>query len=143
MAYSTLTDVKKLIPEETLIQLTDDEGAGIVNQARIDEAISQADEEIDSYLGNRYDVPIVAPVPGIIKKLSVDMGIYNLYSRRMEEIPKARDDRYRNAIRILEGIAKGTISVGETDEPEGGADQIEASTSEDDRIFTKDKLSGY
>lgn len=144
MAYSTLTDVKKLIPEDTLIQLTDDEGAGVINEARVTEAIAQADSEIDSYLGIRYSVPL-SPVPDVVKKLSVDMAIYNLYSRRVEEIPATRADRYKNSIRLLEGISKGTVSIGEKIEPEEAVsgDQPQVSTSESDRIFTRDKLGGF
>ena len=144
MAYCILTDIKKLIPEDTLIQLTDDEGAGIVNQGRIDEAIAQADAEIDAYLGGRYSVPLT-PVPDVVKKVSVDMAIYNLYSRRVEEIPATRADRYKGAIRLLEGIAKGTVSIGEAVEPTAAesTDQAKVSTSSEDRIFTRDKLGGY
>ena len=144
MAYSTLTDVKKLIPEDTLIQLTDDEGAGVINEARVTEAIAQADSEIDSYLGIRYSVPL-SPVPDVVKKLSVDMAIYNLYSRRVEEIPATRADRYKNSIRLLEGISKGTVSIGEKIEPEEAVsgDQPQVSTSESDRIFTRDKFGGF
>lgn len=143
MAYSTLTDIKKLIPEETVIQLTDDENTGAVVESRVTEAIAQADAEIDSYCGGKYSVPF-ATVPDIVKKISVDIAIYNLYSRRVEEMPETRSDRYKNAIRQLEGIAKGNISIGEATEPtaaeQGG---VEKNKTESDRIFTKDTLSGF
>lgn len=139
MAYSVLDDIQKMIPKDTVIQLTDDEGAGTMNAARITEAIAQADSEIDAYLGSRYDVPF-ATVPDVVKKISVDLAIYNVYSRRVEEIPATRVDRYKNAIRLLEGIRDGKISIGEATEPPGETDQVKVSTSEDDRIFTRDKL---
>jgi len=132
-----------MIPEESIIELTDDEDLGGVNQARVDEAIAQADAEIDSYCGGRYSVPFTT-VPDIVKKISVDIAIYNLYSRKVEEIPDTREQRYKNAIRQLEGIAKGIISIGEDPEPaapgEGG---VETNKTNDDRTFTKDSLSGY
>mgnify|MGYP001585036095 CR=1 FL=1 len=141
--YSTLTDIKKLIPETAIIQLTDDENAGVVNQTRVDEAIAQADAEIDSYCGGKYSVPF-ATVPDIVKKISVDIAIYNLYSRRVEEMPETRSDRYKNAIRQLEGIAKGNISIGEATEPtpatQGGP---KTNKADSDRIFTKDTLNGF
>ena len=144
MSYSSLDDIKKLIPEETIIQLTDDENLGFVNQSRIDEAIAQADAEIDSYCGGRYTVPL-SPVPDIIRKISVDIAIYNLYSRRVEVIPETRAERYKNAIRQLEGIAKGTISIGEAAAPpaataEGG---VEGNKTDEDRIYTREKLNGF
>jgi phage gp36-like protein len=141
MAYCAYADIKKNLPEETLVQLTDDEGVGTVNQVRISEAIAQADAEINSYLGTKYTVPFTAPIPDIVKQLSIKMSIYHLYSRRMEEIPKTRVDRYNNSLRILEKIAAGSISIGAATEPEGESDQIKASTSAEDRVFTRGKKS--
>lgn len=143
MAYSSLDDIKKLLPEETLIQLTDDEGLGVVNQTRVDEAIAQADAEIDSYCGGRYTVPFSA-VPDIAKKMSVDIAIYNLYSRRVEQMPEVRAERYKNAIRQLEGISKGTISLGIDPAPTASTDgRAETNTETDERIFSRDKLEGF
>ena len=143
MSYSVLDYIKKLIPEDTLIQLTDDDGIGTVNQGRVDEAIAQADSEIDSYCGGRYSVPF-ATVPGIVKKISVDIAIYNLYSRRVEVIPETRADRYKNAIRQLEGISKGVISIGVDPAPSAAtqsSNTVEIATSE--KIFSRDKMAGF
>lgn len=141
--YSILDDIKKLIPEEVLIQLTDDESLGTVNAGRITEAIAQADSEIDSYCGGRYSVPF-ATAPGIVKKISVDIAIYNLYSRRVEVIPETRADRYKNAIRQLEGISKGTISIGVDPAPSAStqtSNTVLVETSE--RLFTRENMSGF
>lgn len=142
MAYSTLDDIKKLLPELAIVQLTDDEDLGAVNLARVSEAIAQADAEIDSYCGGRYTVPF-ATVPDIVKKCSVDIAIYNLYSRKVEVIPETRAERYKNAIRQLGDIAKGIITIGEAEDdvPEAGGVQINTTT--DDRIFTKDTMGGF
>jgi phage gp36-like protein len=143
MPYSTLDDMKKLIPEDALIQLTDDEGLGTVNQTRVDEAIAQADAEIDSYCGGRYSVPF-STVPEIIKKLSVDIAIYNLYSRRVEVIPELRAERYRNAIRQLEGISKGLISLGIDPAPSASQDRrAETNKATDENVFSRDSLEGF
>lgn len=143
MPYCTLDDIKKLIPEEALIQLTDDEGLGSVNQARIEEAVVQADAEIDSYCGSRYSVPFDT-VPEVVKKLSVDIAVYNLYSRRVEEAPAVRAERYRNAIRQLEGISKGVISLGIDPGPSASADgRAETNKPTGDQVFTREKLGGF
>ncbi|MFZ5998055.1 MAG: gp436 family protein [Nitrospirota bacterium] len=137
--YSTLDDIKKLLPAEIIIQLTDDENTGAINQARVDEAISQADAEIDSYCAGKYTVPFTT-VPAVVKKISVDIAIYNLYSRKVEEIPDTRKDRYNNAIRQLKRIADGTITLGIDPAP---APSSEGEIKTSDRTFTKDKLGGY
>lgn len=134
MAYSELTNIQDLLPDVNLIQLTDDEDTGAINEDTIDEAIAQADAEIDLYCSPRYTVPF-SPVPAVIKKFSVDIAIYNLYSRKVEEIPETRSDRYKNAIKQLEAIAAGTLLI--EIEEEGAADSgIKASATKDDRIFT-------
>ena len=144
MAYSTQTDIEKMLPASDVVDLTDDEGTGAQVAARVSEAITQADAEIDSYCGGRFTVPFTT-VPDIVKKCSVDIAIYNLYSRRVESIPDTRSERYRNAIRQLEGIAKGIISIGEDPEPTAstGASYAECNKTESDRIFTMTKMRGF
>lgn len=144
MPYCTIEDIKALLPEADLVQLTDDEGAGTINAQRLEEAIAQADADIDSYLSAKYTVPLT-PVPAVAKKLSVDIAVYNLYSRRLEGIPETRSDRYKNAVRMLEGMAKGTISVGaETaPSPAGDAGGPGATRTADERTFTKTTLGGF
>ena len=141
--YCTVEDMKKLIPESTLIQLTDDESLGNINQARIDEAVASADAEINSYCGSRYSVPFT-PVPDMIRKVSVDIAIYNLYSRKVEEIPETRETRYKNAIRFLEIVAKGSISIGVSPEPAVKTEEgIETCKTSGDSTVTMDRLKGF
>ncbi|MBI5410169.1 MAG: DUF1320 domain-containing protein [Nitrospirae bacterium] len=143
MPYCTLTDIKKLIPEVTVIQLTDDEDTGAVVTSRVDEAIAQADAEIDSHCRKKYSVPF-SPIPDIVRKWSVDISIYNLYSRRVEELPATRADRYKNTIRQLEGVDKGSTSIGESTEStatsEGG---VATNKTASDSVFTPDTLTNY
>lgn len=143
MPYSTVDDIKKMLPEELIVQLTDDEATGAINQARADEAIAQADAEIDSYCGERYGVPL-SPVPEIVRKLSVDIAIYNLYSRLVKDMPEVRAERYRSAIRQLEAIAKGNISLGVDSEPKASkSGRAETNKAEDENVFSREKLKGF
>lgn len=119
MSYCTLDDLKKVLPEARLVKLTDDEGLGQIDTARVDEAIAQADGEIDTYLGGRYGVPL-SSVPPLVKRCSCDIAVYHLYSRRVEELPEARSARYRDAVRTLEKIAAGKITLPATTVSAGG-----------------------
>jgi len=144
--YCSLDDIKKLLPEDILEQLTDDEGLGTINQARVDEAIAGADAEIDGYLGGRYSVPLSAATE-IVKKLSVDIAIYNLYSRAVASgtIPELRSERYRNAIKQLEGVSKGMISIGVDEKPASSASSggAESNKPTDTNVFSRRKLEGF
>jgi phage gp36-like protein len=144
MAYSTETDITNQIDEAVLVELTDDEAIGVVDSDRVTRAIADADEEIDGYVGSRHTVPL-DPVPAVVRKLSVDIAIYNLYARRVDEVPPVRQKRYDGAIRLLEQIAKGTISLG-ADDPEGtppDSDAPEVSSDNPDRTFTRDTMKGF
>jgi len=118
MSYSDIEDIKNLVSERTLIALTDDSNSGVIDEAKILEAISSADAEIDGYCAVRYRVPF-SDVPSLIKKLSSDIAVYNLYSRRGDDIPASRRERYQNAVRILEAISLGAVLLSSETSPTG------------------------
>lgn len=138
MAYSTIDDIKRLLPEDELRALTDDEGLGMVNQARVDEAVVSADAEIDSYCGTRYTVP-VSPVPALLKKLSVDIAIHALYSRAVQSMPEVRSERYSAAVTQLESIAKGTLTLG----VDGAGEAAGTNKTSDSAVFTRKNMEGF
>jgi phage gp36-like protein len=143
VSYSTLDDIKKMLPDELIVQLTDDEATGAINTSRVDEAVSQADAEIDSYCGERYSVPF-STVPDIIKKISVDVAVYNLYSRLVREMPEVRAERYRASIKQLEAIAGGKISLGTDPAPQAHSEgRAETNRPTDENVFSREKLKGF
>ena len=139
MPYCTIDDIKDQIDEAILIQLTDDEGTGSVNETRVSAAIAKADGEIDSYLSGRYTVPL-SPVPEIVEKFSVDISIWNLYARR-SIVEEMREKRYNAAVKLLISINKGDATLGVDPEPSGGEQQIKTSREKTDRTFTIGKKS--
>ncbi len=139
MAYCVRADILGLISEETLIQLTDDNGAGIVDDAVVTRIITDADAEIDGYCGEKYTLPF-SPVPTIIRKISVDIAIYNLYARR-QGAPDDRAKRYDNAVKLLKDIQTGKVTLGSTAPTEVAQDTVEVEKK--DRIFTKDTLENF
>ncbi len=137
MSYSTKEDILKQISQERLIELTDDEGIGQFNESVISEAIEDADSRIDTYCGTVYTVPF-SPVPEILKRLSVDIAIYNLFSRRGigDEV---REKRYDNAIRLLKEISTGKVTLGKVPEPKDNPER-RAQLNAQDRIFNRDTM---
>lgn len=142
MSYCVLDDLKKQVSEQVLIGLSDDEGQEIKLEI-IDSAITTADAEINGYARTQYDVPF-NPVPDIIRKLSVDITIYNLFSRR--GLDKEKDfniiDRYKGAIRFLENLAKGLVTIGVTSGHPAPAPPVGMEIQSNPRIFTRDSLKG-
>jgi phage gp36-like protein len=130
--------------EAILIQLTDDADGGTADADVVTRSIADADGEIDGYVGSRHTVPL-DPVPAIIRKCSVDIAIYNLYSRRNWDAPAVRKERYQAAIKFLELVARGTVSLG-ADDPDGAGGTrtaAELTTDANERVFTRDKLGSF
>jgi len=139
MAYCTKADILEQLEEDVLIQLTDDDDAGVVDEGKVTRAIADADAEIDSYCGTKYDVPF-STVPVMLRKMSVDIAIYNLYARR-RGAPEDRKERYDDAISFLKDISKGIASLG-GDGPSADDDSgPEATTVKSDRVFSRGRAS--
>ncbi len=110
MAYCTLADIEA--PEEDLIQLTDDAGLGVIDEVIVAKALSHAGELIDGSLRGRYLLPL-SPVPGLLVNLAATITLRRLYARRSAvKVPESLQDDYKNALKILESIQKGTVTLG-------------------------------
>lgn len=143
--YCTLADIQATVPASDLIQLTDDTvPPAAVNQVNVDRAITDAGELIDGYLRGRYALPL-SPVPGLINTLAADVAVYRLYARRIKLTPPdGVTERYKNALKILEQIQAGKITLGAESTggdvtPVAGGPQFTGS----DRVFTRETLGDY
>lgn len=109
MSYCTLENLTSLIPMQELINLTNDETLARdikeVNTKQVENAISYADELINSYLRNKYKLPLKF-VPPILTQIAVDLTAFRLYSRRPRKLPEHIKDSYDTAINLLKNIQK-------------------------------------
>ncbi|MFW5490428.1 MAG: gp436 family protein [Desulfovibrio sp.] len=139
--YATYEDLLKAIDADELVRCTDDKNTGGVNLDRVNQALSDASCEIDGYVGVRNAVPL-APVPAIIRKCCCDIAIYNIYSRR-RGADENRTARYKDSIRFLEQVARGTISLGVADPDGTPSGTVVSDFSGNVRLFDRDSLKGF
>lgn len=137
--YIVQADIKDKLADSQLLQLTDDTKSGVVNATVVSDAIADAEALIDGYVGVQYAVPM-SPVPRLLKALTIDVTVFRLYARR-QRIPD--DVKLANdlAVRKLEQIAKGILSLGPT-----APEPVTASAGEvfgPAREFTADSLKGF
>lgn len=150
MSYSTKFEVREMIKDDALNSIIGDtfiedpaereEEVGPI----IDEAIADADGEIDGYLAKRYAVPL-SPCPRVINKFSKDIAIYNLFSRiGIDEgsDQKTYLNRYNSAIKFLTLVAEGKVSIGaDTDDPVRAA-AVGFTVKSNPRLFSRDQMKG-
>jgi phage gp36-like protein len=145
MAYCTQEELEQLVPEQDLIQLTDDAiPPAAIDAENVARAIADAGELIDGYLRERYTLPL-EPVPGLLNTLAADIAVWRLYARRANIDPmEGVKERYRNALKLLEQIRDGRLALGAgaLTTPETGCGSVAAFTP-GNRIFTRDTLKGY
>lgn len=140
MAYCSEDDLLKMVPLSELAELTAESGE-VPDSLIINEAISKADAEIDSYLGVRYIVPLVSP-PAQVKALSVDLALYHLYSRR-SVAPMVRQQKSDAALAFLKQVGAGqAVIIGPGGEPPTAAKEV-ADAGSACRVFSRNTLADW
>lgn len=144
MSYCTIDDIKRMLPEQDIIMLTNDASTGTVDMDVVTDAITYADQLIDGYLRGRYTLPL-STVPTFLRKLSIDLVIFYLYGRRPEIQNDNVEKKYTNTLKILEQIQAGKIALGDDTSGEDlpGKGEYKTNKTEDDKIFSKEVLDGY
>lgn len=144
--YCTVEDLLQQSSEEFLLKCAADPDTNELDEAVAQQKIIDAQTEIDAYCQAQYPVPF-APVPGIIRKLAVDIALYNLLSKHgydEEDADVIIVKRYQSAIRLLESLAKGTVKLGEA-AAGGGANLLapQAAFQNPPRVFSRSSMRGY
>lgn len=117
MGYATTTDLQARYNERDLRLMTDAD-AQAFDAARAAQALADADEEIDSYLGCRYVLPlfslsqqVVMTTPGSLVRIGCDIAIYRLQTLRPADDVKDARQRYDDAIKFLKLLAAGDVQL--------------------------------
>lgn len=147
MAYITNADIEERLGSQAYVQLTDDDGDGVADVGVVDEARLGAEGEVNSYLAQRYTVPIDVSVhtelAGLLASITLDLVECRLRSRR----PPAPTDAVRKrsqAIDWLSGIAKGRIELPSVAGVAANTARGSiASTTGPQRVLSRDELSEY
>lgn len=137
--YATAQDMIDRFEERELVQLTDRHDTGAIDSVVLEGALGDADAKIDSYLVGRYALPLAA-VPKPLKLFACDIARYLLHDNHAtEQVTK----RYDDAIRFLERVAKGDISIGATaaGTPPAAVDGAQVESAES--VFKRDNATGF
>lgn len=144
MSYAAVSDLIMRMSEREIVQLTNPNiaGASAVNEAVANAAIADGTGLIDSYLGQRVDLPLTS-VPQLVSTLTVDLAIYYLHTKigNSNTTDSPVQKLYDDAIKHLERFARGETSLG-LHIPPGEEPINNVEIDSEDRQFTRTKMGG-
>lgn len=145
MSYASAAELATRVGADRLIEITDRDANGVGDDPMIDQALADADAEIDGYLAARYRLPLPT-VPAVLVRIACDIALYRLLTlRRMGDIEDARV-RYEDARRLLESISRGLVSLGlpaDLPETQRPALSMAAAKSGPAPVFDAAGMGGY
>lgn len=151
MAYCTAAEVIDMLKEDMLNVIigdnyieNEDERIQAITPI-VEQAIADADAEIDGYLAKRYKVPF-EKTPQVINKFAKDIALYNMVSRKgVDENDREKTylTRYNAAIAFLTKVAEGRISIGVSENNTEDAARIGFSMSNSPRLFSRGNMKGW
>ncbi|PYS88979.1 MAG: DUF1320 domain-containing protein [Acidobacteria bacterium] len=112
MAYITKQDLLDELGEGRLIQLTDKDKTGAVDDAVVNKAIAYGCMLFESYLRTRYTLPV--PSTEMVRSTCLDLARYKLERDRAkttEVIDNLKKSLYDPAIKLLEAIQSGKAAL--------------------------------
>lgn len=137
--YLTALEYVARFGEGETVRITDETRAGVVNAAKMQAALDDAVQIVESYLSARYTLPL-APVPSMLKRIVGDLARELLHTDRPTDEIVARADRCRSDLKM---IANGTMRL-----PVGGVPIVSGKGGAPigvarDQVFSDAALSGY
>ena len=139
MAYATYTTLLEQVGIDELTRSSDRNGNGVADVGVVDRALEDASNEVDSYIGSVYKLPL-NPVPGIVVTYTGIIGLYRM-SLETGSYTEEKRKRYEDAIRWLRDVAKGVASLdGEVEAQPKSSGGIRYFTEA--REYSRTKLGG-
>jgi phage gp36-like protein len=147
MSYITNGDIDLRLGTARYIELTDDAGTGSANVAVADESRLGAEGEVDSYLGQRYAVPIDLAVhpeaAGVLKSVTLDLVEFRLHARR-RDVPVSVIAKRDAGLTWLGRVARGETALPSaapiSPNPAAG---LRSASRGDERTLSRDELSEF
>lgn len=137
--YATQAEMIARFGQKEVVALTDRDFTGVIDESVLTSALEMSGYEIDGYLGGRYTVPMPNP-PQILIGFACDIARYRLCGTGGVQVTDEIRDRYKDAIRFLEHVAAGRVTLGGL--PEGTAPSNQVRFVSGDKSFGRDSTRG-
>ncbi|KNC93291.1 gp436 family protein [Trabulsiella odontotermitis] len=110
MSYATYQDMVEYFGEREVRLISDRDKNGKPDPLVVEGALQTADGEIDSFIAGRYSLPL-RETPRVLVGIACDIARYRLVGTERIETTVILE-RYKMAIRYLEKVAAGTVTLG-------------------------------
>jgi len=138
MLYCSKQGLIDRFSEDELIQLTDRHNLGVIDDNVLNRAIEDASTEMDGYL-SRFNYT-ADTLPESLEPLACNIARYYLY----DDAPSDHIiTRYNNAIKYLEKVNKGTLTIGKTEQGVEVASVDLPEMQSGGTVFSRDKSRDF
>ncbi len=143
--FATKNDMVSRFGAKEVIQLTDREYSGAIDDAVLQRGLTSADAEISGYLAGRYALPF-SVVPQMLIDYACDIARYRLTGTEVT-CTQGIESRYDQAVKYLTLVGQGKISLGI--DTAGAVVGSPAATGNSIRVqrggrrFNDDSMAGY
>ena len=131
--YCSLSDLKLMFGEREVVAFADKDGEGVEDSASVTLVINMVSSEIESYLRQRYTLPLDS-VPYVLKRIACQMVRYYFYGDAMTKLVR---QNYEDAIAFLKELASGAKTLGDDFE---SSEVSGVQYSGNDRVLSRDNL---
>lgn len=139
--YLTADEYVTRYGQQETVRLTDEDGRGKVDGARLEEALKDASDEADGYIGTRYSTPLI-DTPRVVKSIVGALAREKLHKARPMPEVVAAADRARTQLRdISAGRMTLPVDQGASAPVMGG--NLYAVTSGDGSTTFRDAVSAF
>jgi phage gp36-like protein len=139
MSYASVADLDERYGATLITRLSDKDNTGERQGVVLESALEDADELINGHLDGRYPLPLSA-VPRILVRISTAIARYFLEETCATE--RAIED-YKMAIKLLEKIGKGDLSLGLSQEGERPEPGTSVEIVSGGHVFGRRKSRGF
>lgn len=125
MPYATPLDLIARLGEREAVAISDRAKTGSPDLAELVRLLAEAEDEVNGHVGRRYRLPLTgsdglaAQAPKTLQRVVVDIARYHATGTEIMVTEEIRN-RYKDSVRFLQGVADGSIQLGDLQLAGGG-----------------------
>lgn len=143
MPYLSVDDYIARYGEHETMLITDSEKTGAVDTAKVEEAISTAEEEANGYIGRRYAIPLASP-PALVRGMIGSLARWYLFpNNRAQTVVDDAELARKQLAQISSGALTIPTATGIVEESASYRPSYGTSDDAPTPVFTEDNLAGF